>query len=394
VRRVSLLAVGLVLAGFNLRIAVASVPPLLSDLERHLGFSSTVAGLLTSLPVLCFGLGALVAVPIARRVGGEAALVLALVPVCAGTLLRAAGSTGALFAGTVLAGAGIAVGNVIVPAVIKGRFAAHVGVLMGVYSALLGAGAATAGGLAVPAEHALGLRGSLAVWAAPAAVALAVLAAALARDDSPAAVRGGVGDARALLRSSLAWQVTLYFALQSAIFYSCLTWLPTILRDHGFSPNAAGALNSVYAFLGIPGALLAPVLATRLRDQRALVVAFGALEVVAIVGLLAAPGAAALWVPIFAIGQGGSFALALTLIVLRSPDARRSAELSGMAQAIGYSLAALGPLLVGVLHDAEGGWTVPLLFLLALAVPLLATARGAARAQYVPASGFIAGGPG
>jgi MFS transporter, CP family, cyanate transporter len=394
VRRVSLLALGLVLAGFNLRIAVASVPPLLSDLERHLGFSSTVAGLLTSLPVLCFGVGALVAVPIARRVGGEAALLLAFVPVCAGTLLRAAGSTGALFAGTVLAGAGIAVGNVIVPAVIKSRFSSRIGLLMGAYVAVLGAGATMAGGLAVPAEHALGWRGSLAVWAVPAAVAVAVLAVALVRDDSPAAVRGGVGDARALLRSGLAWQVTLCFAFQSAIFYSGLTWLPSILRDHGFSPAAAGALNSVYTLVGIPASLLSPVLATRLRDQRALVLAFGALVPVAVLGLLLAPGAAPLWVPVFALGQGGSFALALTLIVLRSPDARRSAELSGMTQAIGYCLAALGPLLVGVLHDAEGGWTAPLLFLLALAAAMLVAGWGAGRARQVPASGFIAGDPG
>jgi MFS transporter, CP family, cyanate transporter len=386
VRRVSLLAVGLVLTGFNLRIAVASVPPLLKDLERHPGMSTAVAGLLTSLPVLCFGLGALAAAPLARRLGGEAALVLALAPVCAGTLLRAAGSTGALFVGTVLAGAGIAVANVLVPAVIKGRFPSRVGPLMGAYTALLGTGAALAGGLAVPTERALGWQSSLALWSAPVAVAVVVLGAAVLRDDAPVNVRGGVGDARALLRNRLAWQLTLYFAIQSAIFYSGLTWLPSILRDHGFSPATAGALNSVYALVGIPASLLAPVLATRVRDQRVLVVAFALLEPVAVAGLLLAPGAAAGWVPVFALGQGGSFALALTLLVLRSPDARRSAELSGMAQAIGYSIAALGPLLVGVLHAAEGGWTAPLLFLLALGVPMLAAGIPAGRAHFVPPS--------
>ncbi len=390
-RRASLLAAGLVLTGFNLRIAVASVPPLLKDLERHPGLSPTIAGLLTSLPVLCFGLGALAAAPLARRLGGEAALLVALVPICAGSLLRAAGSTGALFTGTVLAGAGVAIGNVLVPAVIKGRFPARVGPLMGAYTAVLGTGAAVAGGLAVPAERAFGWQRSLAVWAAPAAVALIVLGGALLRDNAPASVRGGVGDARALLRSRLAWQVTLFFALQSAIFYSGLTWLPSILRDHGFSPAAAGALNSVYALVGIPGSLLAPVLATRLRDQRSLVVAFSVLEPIAVAGLLLAPGAAAGWVPLFALGQGGSFALALTLIVLRSPDARRSAELSGMAQAIGYSIAAIGPLLVGVLHAAEGGWTAPLLFLIALAFPMILAGLGAGRDRLVP-EGSAAGG--
>jgi CP family cyanate transporter-like MFS transporter len=386
VRRVSLLAPALVLTGFNLRIAVASVPPLLDDIQRHLGMSAALAGLLTSLPVLCFGLGALVAAPLARRLGGETALLVALIPICAGTALRAGGSTGALFAGTVFAGAGVAVGNVLVPAVVKGRFPDRIGLLMGVYTAVLGVGAALAGGLAVPLAHALDWRGSLAVWTIPAVLAAVVMAVALVRERSVATVRGGVGDARALLRSPLAWQVTLFFGVQSAMFYSGLTWLPSILRDNGFDAGTAGALNSVLAFVGIPTSLIAPVLATRSRDQRALVVAFGALELLAVLGLLLAPGAAPLWVPLFGLGQGGCFALALTLMVLRAPDVRRSAELSGMAQAVGYSISALGPLLVGLLHDLEGGWTAPLLFLLALTVPLAATGLAAARDRLVPAS--------
>jgi len=386
VRRVSLLAAGLVLTGFNLRIAVASVPPLLKDLERNPGMSTAVAGLLTSLPVLCFGLGALVAAPLARRRGGEAALVVAVVPICIGTLVRAAGSAGALFAATVLVGVGVAVANVLVPAVIKARFPSRIGPLMGVYTGLLGTGAAVAGGLAVPLEHGLGWQGSLAVWSAPAALALVVLGVAVFRDATPASVRGGVGDVRALLRNRLAWQVTVFFGVQSAIFYSGLTWLPSILRDHGFSPTTAGVLNSVYALVGIPASLLAPVLATRRVDQRRLVIGFAGLEPLAIAGLLLAPGAAAAWVPVFAIGQGGTFALTLTLMVLRAPDARRSAELSGMAQALGYTVAALGPFLVGVLHAAEGGWTAPLLFLLALGVPMLAAGIPAGRARFVPPS--------
>lgn len=385
-RRVSLLAPALVLTGFNLRIAVASVPPLLDDIQRHLGMSAALAGLLTSLPVLCFGLGALVAAPLARRLGGETALLVALIPICAGTALRAGGSTGALFAGTVFAGAGVAVGNVLVPAVVKGRFPDRIGLLMGVYTAVLGVGAALAGGLAVPLSQALDWRGSLAVWTIPAVLAAVVMAVALVRERSAATVRGGVGDARALLRSPLAWQVTLFFGVQSAMFYSGLTWLPSILRDNGFDAGTAGALNSVLAFVGIPTSLIAPVLATRSRDQRALVVAFGALELLAVLGLLLAPGAAPLWVPLFGLGQGGCFALALTLMVLRAPDVRRSAELSGMAQAVGYSISALGPLLVGLLHDLEGGWTAPLLFLLALTVPLAATGLAAARDRLVPAS--------
>jgi CP family cyanate transporter-like MFS transporter len=386
VRRLPLLAFGLVLTGFNLRIAVASIPPLLSDLERDPGMSTTVAGLLTSLPVLCFGALALAGPSLVRRAGSDATLVLALAGIACGVALRGAGSTGALFAGTALAGAGIAVGNVVVPALIKGRFPARVGLLMGVYTAVLAAGAALAGGISVPLERALGWRGALALWAAPAVVALVTVALPVLRGRRDRAVRGGSGDVRTLLRDPLAWQVTVFFGIQSAVFYSGLAWLPSILRDQGYSAATAGALLSVYALGGIPASLTAPVIAVRLRDQRSLAVGAVVLEAAAAAGLAALPSADPAWVVLYALGQGAAFSLALTLIVLRSPDARRGAELSGMVQAIGYCLAATGPFAVGALHDARGGWTAPLLLLLALCLPMATAGVGAGRARLVSAS--------
>ncbi|HXH96920.1 MAG TPA: MFS transporter, partial [Gaiellaceae bacterium] len=152
-RRLPLLAFGLVLTGFNLRIAVASVPPLLSELERHPGMSTTVAGLLTSLPVLCFGALAVAAPPLVRKSGPEATLILALTALVLGIVARGEGSLAVLFVGTTLAGAGAAIANVVVPALIKGRFPSRVGLLMGLYTALLATGAALGGGLSVPAER-------------------------------------------------------------------------------------------------------------------------------------------------------------------------------------------------------------------------------------------------
>jgi CP family cyanate transporter-like MFS transporter len=189
----------------------------------------------------------------------------------------------------------------------------------------------------------------------------------------PVTARGGITATRALLRDPLAWQVTLFMGLQSLIFYSGLAWLPSILRDEGFTAGEAGAALSLYALGGIPPSLVVPPLATRLRSQSTLVVATAAFEVAALAGLLAAPGAALLWVVLYAIGQGSAFSLALTLIVLRSPDAYRANELSGMAQSIGYTLAAAGPLALGALHDATGDWTAPLGVLLALTIPLCLT---------------------
>jgi CP family cyanate transporter-like MFS transporter len=375
-----------VLTGLNLRIAVASIPPIVDELRSDLGLSATAAGLLTAAPVLCFGVLAPVAPMLARRFGAERALLLALVPLFVGVLGRAAGSTFALFAGTLLAGAGVASANVLVPSVVKGRFVQRVGGITAVYVATLTGGAALAAGLTVPLERALGWEAALALWAVPAAIAVVVLALAVLPDRAAATGRGGGGGARQLLGNPLAWQVTLYMGLQSFVFYAALAWLPSILRDDGFSAETAGTLLALYALGGIPGALVVPVLATRMRDQRLLATGVTVLEAVALLGLLVAPDAALAWVVLFALGQGGAISLALTLMVLRAPDPRRAAELSGMAQAIGYSIAALGPLAVGALHDWSGDWSLPLAALLVTTAPLLAAGVGAGRARVVEIS--------
>jgi CP family cyanate transporter-like MFS transporter len=376
------LAVGIVLTGLNLRIAVASVPPITDDLRHELGLSATAAGLLTAAPVLCFGALAPLAPVLARRVGGERLLVLTLLPILVGVLGRAAGSTFALFAGTLLAGAGIAVANVIVPGVVKDRFDRATGVVTGLYVAALTGGAALAAGLTVPFEDRLGWKAALALWALPALAAVIVLGAAVARDRD-VTVASGVGRMGILLRDRLAWQVTLYMGLQSLVFYAGLAWLPSILRDAGYSATVAGTLLAVYALGGIPSSLLVPVFATRLRDQRLLAVVVTALEAAALAGLLVAPGGALAWVTLFALGQGGAIALALTLMVLRAPDREHAADLSGMAQAVGYALAAIGPFAIGVLHDWSGNWDQPLLALLLGMVPLAAAGVAAGRARTV-----------
>jgi CP family cyanate transporter-like MFS transporter len=386
-----LLAAGVVLAGLNLRIAVASVPPVVDELERALALSSAAAGLLTSAPVLCFGLLAAVAPGLTRRFGAERVLLVALLPILVGVLVRAAPSIPAVFGGTLLAGAGIAVGNVVVPAVIKGRFQARAGLLTGLYAGALGVGAALAAGLTVPVADVLGggLQTGLAIWAIPAAVAVAVLAAGVLRDRRPAAAGGVVGPARALLRDALACQVTLFMGLQSLVFYAGLAWIPAVLRDEGYTAAEAGAALSVYALAGIPAAVVTPVLATRMRDQRALAAAIGAIDATAIAGLLLAPSAAFGWVALFGVGQGAAIALALTLFVLRAPDPMRTAQLSGMAQTIGYVLAAVGPLALGGLHDTTGDWDAPLAVLLAVTAPLAGAGIAAGRSRTLRPSAAI-----
>ncbi|HEV8686301.1 MAG TPA: MFS transporter [Gaiellaceae bacterium] len=376
----------MVLAGFNLRIAVVIVPPVIDEIQRDLDLSSAAAGLLTAVPVLCFGLLAPAVPALTRRFGAERLLVAAFVPITLGVLLRGAAFVPALFLGTVVAGAGIAIGNVVVPVVVRARFGSGTGPIMGVYVAAMGVGAAVAAGLMVPITRAFDGRWSaaLAIWAVPALVA----AGLLARDERPAAARGGIGDVRTLLRDPLAWQVTLFMGLQSLVFYTGLAWLPSILRDEGYNPEAAGLALTVYALAGIPASLIIPVLAARMRDQRGLAVLATALDAVAIAGLIVAPGAAFVWVVVYALGQGSAFGLALTLIVLRSPDERRTSELSALAQSVGYTIAAAGPFAFGAVHDATDGWRVPLAVLLVCIAPMLAAGIGAGRARTV-ATGLI-----
>jgi CP family cyanate transporter-like MFS transporter len=367
-----------VLAGVNLRVAVASAPPVLDEVTTALSLSGTAGGLLTAAPVVCFGVFAPAAPVLARRFGGEAVLAGALAALAAGSLLRGGGDRVTLYAGTLVAGIAIAIGNVLAPAVIRTRFAGGFGGLTGAYAASLGLGAAVAAGLTVPLEHALGWRGALAVWALPAVGAAVVLAAA-ARAARAERTDVAIRPARRLLRDGVAWRVTLYMGLQSLVFYAVLAWLPSILRDEGYGDAEAGAMLGIVALCGIPASLVAPVLAVRARDQRVVAVALPLLEAAAVGGLLAAPEAAYVWVILFAVGQGGSFGVALALIGLRSSAIRPVAELSGMAQSLGYSLAAVGPLALGALHDATDVWSLPLAALLVAAGALTAAGLAAGR---------------
>jgi CP family cyanate transporter-like MFS transporter len=380
-KRPLLLAIAIALVAANLRPALASVGPVLGDL--HL--SGTTAALLTALPVVCLGALAATAPALARRWGMEAVVALALGAVIAGLLLRVSDGVPVLFGGTVLASGAIAVANVLLPAVIKRDFPDRGGTMMGVYSMSLSGSAAVAAGATVPVGAAIGhgWRGALGAWAAPAALALlAWLPFVRAHTPPPAGAPRGPS----ALRDPLAWQVTLFFGLQALSFYAVLAWLPSIYRDHGYSPAAAGLLLSVSALLQIPITLALPGVATRLRDQRLLAAACTLLTAAGLGAVLLAPTAAPyVWMVLIGAGQGGTFAVGLTLFVLRARTAADTARLSAMAQTFGYLVAAVGPLLVGTVHDAARSWTPALLLLLALAVPQLVTGVLAGRARHLRA---------
>ncbi len=375
-----------VLVALNQRPAIVGVAPVLGQIRADTGLSSALGGLLTSLPVLCFGAFAPVAPRLARRVGLETAVAASLVLLAGGIALRLLSPVALLYSGSLLAGAAIAIANVLMPAYVKREFARPGGV-MGLYSAALNVGAGAAAGLTVPIGLALGVgwRVALASWLLLALAAGAVWLAVAGTGRSGRGATPTSTGSWSLLRFGLARQVTAFLGLQSVQFYSIAAWLPTLLADAGVPVSRGGLLLALANVLGAAGALVAPAIAGRLRTQRTLVLAVLVAYVVGLGGLLVAPASGTLvWVALFGLAQGGGFALALTLIVLRSATPLMAARLGGVAQFVGYLVAAGGPVLLGALHDATGSWTVPLLLLVGLLVPMAWTGWGAARDAVLP----------
>jgi CP family cyanate transporter-like MFS transporter len=382
-----LLAIGMVLLAANLRPAAAAVGPLIDRIKSDTGLSTTGAGVLTTLPVLCFGALAPLAPALSRRLGERTTAALALVVLLIGTLVRLVPGLGFLFLGTALAGMAIAVGNVLLPVLVRGNFPHRVGLLTGMYTTALVGFAALAAGVTVPVADALGggWRPGLGVWAVPAVVALVVWAPQLARPRPTRADPGAPATgARSLLRSPVAWAVTLFFALQSGGFYSTLAWLPSVFHSHGESTSYAGFLLSLSLLVGLVPSLTVPSLAARARHQRPFVLVFVAFTAAGWLGVILAPSTVPyVWVVLLGIGQNALFPLALTLIVLRGGTVTSTAGLSTMVQTFGYLMGAAGPLAIGAVHDISGSWTPALIVLLALLVPQTVVGLEAARNRTV-----------
>jgi len=378
-----LLLASLMLIALNLRPALSSLAPLLRQIESSTGLSSSAIGLLTTLPVLCLGLFAPLAPRLARRWGSERTLGAILALLAVGIVLRSLLPPAGLFLGSLLAGACIGVLGVLLPALVKRDFPAQAGQLMGLYTMMLCIGAALAAGATAPLAEAFGghWQPALAIWAAVALVALLVWLPQLRQPPSVPAQRNA---GRSLWRNRLAWQITLYMGLQSSLAYIVFGWLPTLLVDRGLGTVQAGLMLSGSVLTQLVSALTAPWLATRGRDQRLAIVVVMAATLAGLLGCLYAPlDSLWLWAVVLGLGQGGTFSLALALLVLRSRDAETAGRLSGMAQGAGYSLASLGPLLVGILHDATHSWAPMGLLFTLIAVLATLFGLGAGRTRYV-----------
>jgi CP family cyanate transporter-like MFS transporter len=415
-RRIRAAGAGLLVAGilalaFNMRAAITSLPPIFPQLHAALALSPAGLAVLAAIPVLCFGACSAAGAPLARRFGEERVLGAALVTLAVGLLLRGAAPGVALFPGTILAGGSIALLNVLLPSLVKRRRPDRAGLLIGVYLMTLSAGAIVASLIAVPVFQAAGggagsVRLTLGLWAVPALLAAALWSPQLRYKTVPApgaAVPGsgpgpglapglagaGAGPGRhgsVLWKSALAWQVTAFLGLQSLSYYAALSWFPTLFQDRGASAVHAGTLLALMNLGNGVTALGVPVLAHRLPDQRRLAAAWMLVTAAGLAGCAFAPlGAAAAFIFVLGLGQGASLGLGIFYTVARAPDPVTAASLSGFAQSLGYLLAASGPLLLGLLHTATGGWDIPVLVLVGVAALQLVTGWRAGRDAVVPA---------
>lgn len=383
----ALLLAGILLIALNLRPAIAAIGPLANTVRASTGFSSSVVGLLTALPLLAFGIVSLLTPLATRRFGTAAALAAGLALLSAGTVVRSLPGLFPLLGGTLLLGVGITFGNVLLPSVVKQHYTKHYGLVTSLYSAMLGLGASLAAGLSVPLATVLpgGWRGALGCWATLSLVALVAWVPQLGRYGRGPAPGRSYGDAvRKLGSSRLAWNIALYMGLQSFAFYVVLAWLPDMLQARGASPEHAGWMLSLSQFWGIIGSLSVPLWAGRQAGQRTIVITLAALDAMSLAGLLLqGAGPAGIWVSLLGFSLGGAFGLSLFMIGARSADAETAASLSGLAQSIGYLIAACGPLVAGSLFDLSGSWNATLLLLLALVAARVWAGMGAARPHLI-----------
>ena len=379
-----LVLVGIVVLAFNLRPAAVSVGPVLGEIIDDLQMTATTAGVLTTLPVLAFAVFGAMAPWLGRALGLHRLTLLALVAVVIGLSLRARTESVLLFLLlSLLALAGMATANVLLPSLVKLHFPERVGLLTSIYTTSLAVGLTTASVLTVPTGQAVGSwRWGVGVWALTALVAALPWLMLLRHDTTLRGERGGITLA-AVARTRLGWAMAVFFGLQSLQAYAVFGWFAQVYRDAGFSPGTAGLLLGVITAMSIPLSFVLPTLTARLTDQRWLMVALVACYPVGYVGLALAPVAGA-WVWAVVVGVALSvFPVALTLIGLRAHTPAGTAALSGFTQSVGYLISAIGPLGVGVLYDLTGAWSVPLLALTVMSLGQLVAGLMVARPAYI-----------
>ncbi|PJN90302.1 CynX/NimT family MFS transporter [Bacillus sp. mrc49] len=388
--RLGLLIIGIILLGANLRAPLTSVGPLVTSIRDALGITNALSGFLTTLPLLSFALLSPFAPRIARRFGMELTLFASLILLTVGIAIRSLGGVPTLFIGTILIGLAIAIGNVLLPSLIKHNFARNIGLMTGVYAVSMNLCGAMASGISTPiaSSSSMGWAGALGCWGILSLITIFFwmpqLRRPFRRERNVQTVKKQKNTN--LWRSGLAWQITFFMGLQSFIFYTVITWMPEILEQKGLNADEAGWMLSIMQLAVIPITFIVPILAGRLQSQRKLVVPPAVFLVAGIFGILYG---SELLIPVcmmlIGIGVGTIFSLSMMFFSLRTRSTHEATELSGMAQSFGYLLAAVGPVLFGWLHDMTHSWTIPLLMLVVISALIFIVGMRAGKNEYVTA---------
>lgn len=358
----ALLLLGILMIATTLRVTFTGAAPLLDMVRDALALSTAQIGILTTLPLLAFAVVSPLAAGIARRFGTERSLFGALLIICAGIALRSAGHAALLYIGTAIIGCGIAMGNVLLPSLLKRDFPGQVAKLTGAYSLTMGVAAALGSVMVVPiALHGFGWSGAMLSLMIFPLLALIVWLPQLGSSTVMNLSGNPALHSRGIWSSPLAWQVTLYLGINSLVYYVIIGWLPSILISHGYNEAEAGSIHGILQLAtAIPGLFVGLIL-SRLKDQRGIAALMALLWCMATLGLWLLPAFSIFWVSLGGFGSGAAMILGLSFIGMRTGSAHQAAALSGMAQCVGYLLAAFGPPVMGKIHDITGSWAIPLL---------------------------------
>ncbi|ADY57320.1 major facilitator superfamily MFS_1 [Syntrophobotulus glycolicus DSM 8271] len=383
----AVLIAGIILVSFCLRTPLTAVGPLVSLIRADLGISNGLAGFLTTLPLLVFAAFSAVSSKLGGKIGNERSILIGLLILIAGVLLRSAGGTGALLAGTFFIGLGIVAGNVLIPSIIKQNFPDNVGIVTSAYSVSMFISGGLASGISIPLASSLhlGWRYTLDTSAGLILIALLIWLPQLRKHHHSAVSREADSPAASIWRSSLAWKVSLFLGLQSFLFYCVVAWLPAILQGYGISTATAGWMLTFYQICAIPASFIAPVFADRYSDQRGITAIVCLIYLSGMLIFLFGGGFSllVLGIALIATGSGASISLAFTFIGLRTTSGRQASELSGMSQSVGYLLAAAGPALLGFLFDRFQTWTPSMILWVAATALLLYFGICAGKDRYV-----------
>lgn len=383
-----LLILGIIAVAFNLRPAITSVGPLVSMIREDIGISNAAAGLLTTFPLLAFAVISPFAPKIAHKIGQETSVFLGLIFITIGIVIRTIEFVFTIYTGTLFIGAGIALCNVILPGIVKKHFPGKIGLMTGVYTLSMAVCAGIAPGLSVPLaeKYNLGWSMSLAIWIFLAFFAIMIWLPQIRKNNAKMnTVKRKEPFFSSIWSSSIAWQVTFFMGLQSMVYFSLFAWLPEILVQQGISSATAGWMLTLMQFSGLPANFLIPIVADRMANQKGIALGIGLLCLTGLIGMLNGGSYFIIITSIVFVGAslGAALSHSLTLIGLRSENSSQAADLSGMAQSVGYILASIGPFLLGYMYDMFNNWNYPILLLAIVAILITISGVGAGRNQFV-----------